>query len=106
MEVREYGGGTYPDRHCRACGVGLMESERCTIPGCPENRGRRRTLTGAQAAAQLTSGTLDGRAAVRLLDADAELEERALDAERIDQDMQLHDLRMRRGTSHYSHEFR
>jgi hypothetical protein len=112
MELRgDNYGAQYGGLHCPACGVGLREGERCSIPGCPEARraARRhpaRNLTGAEAMRRLASGiadgpggTLDGAEALRqteamrfndgqwaldYLDRMDELERRSMDLELLD----------------------
>ena len=88
MELRGDLGYGYPDRHCPGCGVGLMASERCSIPKCPESRRRARTgganLDGAEALRQLGDGQISGQAAVEYLDRLDELERRSMDLELLD----------------------
>jgi hypothetical protein len=88
MELRGDPGHGYPDRHCPGCGIGLMASERCSIPGCPESRRRARAraanLDGAEALRQLGGGRISGRAAVEHLDRLDELERRSMDLELLD----------------------
>ncbi len=88
MELRGDLGYGYPDRHCPGCGVGLMASERCSIPECPESRRRARVrganLDGAEALRQLGGGRISRQAAVGYLDRLDELERRSMDLELLD----------------------
>jgi hypothetical protein len=88
MELRGDLGYGYPDRHCPGCGIGLLASERCSIPGCPESRRRARVrganLDGAGALRQLNGGRMDGQVARDYLDRLDELERRSRDLELLD----------------------